>query len=165
MHAQAFDFVKRSLATVPRRRMVVEIGGRNINGTIRELFPGVPFIATDIAPGRGVDAVEPGETYDPPAAPDTVVCCEVFEHTDAAAAIVANAHRMLEAGGVFIATMATDPRAPHSAGDGGALRDGEYYGNVDTDALREWLRPFIQVRIEVHRDRGDLYCYAEKRGA
>lgn len=99
MHAQALTYVQEAVASLPKPpRCVVEIGGRDINGSVRPLFGDAAYTATDIAPGRGVDVVADGATYTPDEAPDCVVCCEVLEHAANWRDIIANARRILEIG-------------------------------------------------------------------
>jgi SAM-dependent methyltransferase len=131
---------------------VLEIGSRDINGAVRDLFPGADYTGIDSVAGPGVDKVADGATYKGRALFDAVVCCEVLEHTEAAPKIIANAHRNLRKGGVLILTTATDPRAPHSAMDGGPLHDGEFYRNISRQTLRRWLKPFSEVEIDVLGD-------------
>ena len=60
--------------------------------------------------------------------------------------------------------MATEPRAPHSAVDGGPLRHGEYYRNVEPDVLRAQLLTAGAEAVTLHVDRwrGDLYARARR---
>ena len=162
MHAEARSFVARVLASLPPRQSVVEIGSRNINGTVRDLFD-CQYVGLDLMPGPGVDLVLDAGEYEPEGEVDTVVCCEVLEHTEDAAGIVGAAHRMLAPGGVLILTCATEPRYPHSAIDGGALRPGEFYRNVSSRELRDWLANFESVEIETTMP-GDIYAVAMKGG-
>lgn len=161
MHDGAYTFVQ-SVAPQRPPGLVVEIGGRNVNGTIRDLFRNDRYISVDAYDGPGVDVVADGATYQPPEPPTCVVCCEVLEHAPNADAICHNAFDMLAPGGVYIVTTATGSRAPHSATDGGPIRAGEFYRNVSERELRAWLRPFARVTIERHDDRGDLYAIAYK---
>lgn len=164
MHEGAYAFVQ---AVAPRRPkgLVVEIGGRNINGTIRDLFKDDRYVSVDIRNGTGVDIVADGASFMPSEPPACVVCCEVLEHTTAAEAICRNAFDMLAPGGIFIVTTATTGRAAHSSLDGGPLRPNEFYRNVTEQELRSWLRPFPRVTIEQHQDRGDIYAVAYKGAA
>jgi SAM-dependent methyltransferase len=154
MHAAAFAYVQAESAWLQTAERVLEIGSRNINGTIRPLFPhATHYIGIDIAPGPDVDLVANGATYVPEADCDVVVCCEVLEHTPEAEAIVVNAVlRCLKPGGMCIITCAGPMRKPHSAVDGGAVRDGEYYRNVHPEDFQTWLRPFKHLIDEVRVD-------------
>ena len=161
MHAEAFAFVQTVVTAHGVPASVVEIGARCINGSIRPLFHGAAYTGIDIAPGLWVDVVADGATWQPPAPVDCVVCCEVFEHAEQAAAICANAAAMLRPGGRFIVTAASDPRPPHSGIDGGPLRPGEFYRNVSADELLAWLGPhFAMSHIGTDPRRGDIRAVA-----
>lgn len=170
MHAEAYDFVARVCAeqfpsALRRGRLlVVEFGSLNINGSVRGLFAPARYHGIDVQPGPDVDELADAVTWRSPTAVDVVVCCEVLEHTPQLEGVVASAAANLRSGGWFIVTCATEPRAPHSAVDGGALVPGEYYGNVDASRLLRafWTSGFTLERIEANRERGDLYALARQ---
>lgn len=168
MHVEAYEYVRRVIAARPvvAQGDVVEIGSRNINGSIRELFKAASaYLGTDLAAGKGVDLVVDATDADalPAESFDTVVCCEVLEHAPVAP-IVASAARWLRPGGFLIATMATTGRAPHSAVDGGALRPGEHYENVTEQAMLDALAAagLEPVNVETNGRTADLYVLAQK---
>ena len=159
MHVQAFVYISQN-SKVPARR-VLEIGSRNINGSIRAIFPLADYIGIDRAPGHGVDLIGDGATFVPPWSPDLVISCETLEHAENWREVLTHIAQVLAVGGTLLATMATDGRAPHSAVDGGPLPAGEYYGNVDPVELEAHLKPlFSVVEVETHPERGDLYVRA-----
>lgn len=163
MHADVHIFVTNALRALPPRERVLEIGSRNINGSVRGLLPGARwYCGIDLQPGADVDVVADGATFRTQEPPDTVICCEVLEHAANAEAIVANICEQLAPGGVAILTMATHGRAPHSAVNGGALQDGEFYRNVGYDELLGWCQSFSRVELSHHPERGDLYAVAVK---
>lgn len=162
MHHAAFQYVESKVKAHGPFKRVVEIGARWVNGSVRPLFHCPSYTGVDIAPGLGVDVVADGATYQPAEAPDCVVCCEVLEHTDSAAAIVANARAMLASGGCLIVTCAGRGRAPHSAVDGNALRPGEFYRNIEAADLLAWLEGMIDVEVRHVAELGDLYGCARK---
>lgn len=139
MHDAAYEWVRSHAPGSPG--MVLEIGGRNINGTIRDLFhTATTYVALDYVDGDGVDVVADAATWEPDRQYDTVVCCEVFEHTPAWRNICRTAYTALAPGGLFIITCAGPGRAQHSAVDGGwRLHPGEHYQNVTPNELREAL--------------------------
>lgn len=163
MHREALDFVARHARAIGLRLFVVDLGGRDVNGSPRDFFRGARYVSVDLVPGRGVDVVADARTWTPGEPCDTVLCLEVLEHAPEPLAIVENARRMLAPGGVLILTAACDARAPHSCVDGGPLRPGEYYKNLDPNALREHLNArWERCHVEVHRERGDVYAIAWK---
>lgn len=164
MHREALAFVAGVARSLGPRRFVVDFGGRDVNGSPREFFAGARYVSVDIEPGRGVDVVGDARTWTPGDAPDTVLCLEVAEHVRDYERIIANARLILAPGGAFIFSAACDPRRPHSAVDGGDVRPGEHYANVDPARLREMLlAAFERVHVETHRDRGDVYAVGWKR--
>ena len=137
MHTEAHDWVLRHAHARPGRGL--DIGGRNINGTCRHLFTAVGWTVLDIEPGPGVDVVADAATWTPDGEYDVVLCTEVFEHTGVWPEICATAYKACAPGGLLVLTMAGPGRAEHSAVDGGSLRAGEHYANVEPDQLRTVL--------------------------
>jgi SAM-dependent methyltransferase len=168
MHREALVFAARTLAGLHLRPIrALEIGARDFNGSVRVIVDRLQpesYVGIDIAPGPGVDALGDGSDYQPLARPNLIICTEVLEHTPHARDVVRQIGRVLEPGGFALITCATDPRVPHSAVDGNAVREGEYYGNVGPQDLTEWmvLAGLDALTFEVHDDRGDLYTYAQK---
>lgn len=148
MHPEALAWVAAHATSEPVE--VLDIGGRNINGGVRQLFPNATrYIAVDIREGAGVDVVADAASWVPDQEYDVVVSTETFEHTDVWPEICQTAHKACKAGGKLILTMAGPGRAGHSAIDGGPLRPGEYYGNVDPEQLREALEACGWQDVEV----------------
>lgn len=163
MHGTAYAFVQRVVDELGPFRFVVEFGSRDVNGTVRPLFPFCDsYVGVDIRPGPGVDVVGDPVTlvFDVAVANvDCVVCTEVMEHTPHPDRLCQTAFDLLHPGGVFIVTAATDPREPHSAIDEQPIRCDEWYHNIDEHDLRLWLHDFDLVRIDL-RVPGDIYASA-----
>lgn len=166
MHAEALEFVARFATVDPV--VVLDIGGRDINGTTRHLYPNAdPYVVLDIADGPNVDVVADAAAWTPDRTYDVVLCTEVFEHTQAWPAIVATARAALRPGGLFVATMAGPGRPPHSAVDGGwTLHPGEHYANVHPDELRQVLasQGWADVEVNVRSQPADVRCVARRPG-
>lgn len=165
MHAEAYNAVAERLKGIAPPRSVVEFGSKNVNGSVRPLFSSaVTYVGIDCAPGPDVDIVMDAALFEPVLRPACVVCCEVLEHAENAQDIVTNAVDILEQTGIVIITCASTCRAPHSAVDGGALREGEFYRNVEPDMLRLWLEMAGAVRVEVEHNAecGDAYAVGFK---
>jgi SAM-dependent methyltransferase len=143
------DAARAWVAAHATGKVVVDVGGRNINGTVRDLFPDSDYTAIDILDGPGVDVVSDFLDFTPKRKADTVVCCEVAEHTPDWRKHLAHAADILKVGGRLIFTAAGPTRAPHSAFDGAELRDGEHYENIDPAALKRQLRKhFADVVVD-----------------
>lgn len=166
MHAEAFAFVATTAREYRACAPIYEIGSRNINGSVRGLFlDGAPYIGIDLVSGPSVDLVADAATYTPPYPPCTVVCCEVLEHTHEAAAIVAQAAAVLQMGGLLIITAAGEGRAPHSATDGGPIRHGEYYRNLNAGELQRWAEAagIETLKMVQSEQPADVYYVGRKR--
>jgi predicted SAM-dependent methyltransferase len=138
MHKEAFEFVA-SYATSDSMD-VIEIGSRNVNGSVRSLFPNASWFGIDVEDGRDVDLVVDAMEFEPEHQVDMVICCEVLEHAERWQEIILRAGGWLRLGGRLIITVAGPGRKPHSAFDGGDVRAGEYYANVSPEQLSEVTR-------------------------
>jgi cyclopropane fatty-acyl-phospholipid synthase-like methyltransferase len=166
MHVQAHGFIAHHATTLAPAR-VLEIGSLDVNGSVRTLFPGAAYHGIDVVDGPGVDEVADAADWHASTPFDVVVSTEVLEHAPRWRDVVANAWEALGTGGVLLLTCATDPREPHSAVDGWALRTGEWYGNI---APREVISVVATLRpsawsMEVALDRGDLYLRLDRSGS
>ncbi len=158
MHPAALAWVARH---APPATSVVDVGGRDINGTVRACFPGVAYTSVDLIEGPGVDVVADFATWEPDHLVEVVVCCEVAEHAKAWPELLEHAAEILTDDGVLIFTAAGPSRAPHSAFDGGELRDGEWYEAVDPVRLEEVLADhFCDVTVVEDQALGDVYAVA-----
>lgn len=145
MHESIYNWCARHVPDGPVS--VLDVGGRDVNGTTRGLFAeGSEITSVDLREGPCVDVVadvcdvDLGEF-------DVVICTSVFEHAENWREMIAAAFRHLKSGGRFISTCAGPGWPEHSAEDGRELRDGEYYANVSGDELAEAMRDagFVDV--------------------
>ena len=144
MHIEAYAYAVRMLAG---RRFgdVVEVGSRDINGSVRSLIDCKTYTGIDLAAGPNVDVI--GDAFDMRHPCDLVVCMEVLEHEPRAEALVARMASWLRPGGAMLLTAAGPGRAAHSAHDGGGLRPGEHYANIEPLDLSRWLTAAGLVRV------------------
>jgi hypothetical protein len=147
VHPAARAWVARHAPDSPAD--VVDIGGRNINGSVRDLFTG-GYLTVDLAPGPGVDVVADFTTWTPESPVPVAVCCEVFEHSEQWRAICWHAAEILTDDGTFLLTAAGPGRAPHSGHDGGPVQAGEWYRNIEPGELDQALTDsFWCVTVDV----------------
>lgn len=140
MHPEARAFVEQALRGAGPWSRVVEVGGRNINGGIRDLVTADEYICVDLEPGPDVDVVADCREWSPPGPADLVLCLEVLEHAPDPAGVVFAATGYLRSGGRFVLTCAGPGRAPHSGHDGMHVRSDEHYANIDPADLVAWLK-------------------------
>lgn len=161
MHAAVLDWVGRHAPAGPVS--VLDIGGRDINGHPGHLFhPGCAWEVVDLVDGPRVTWVGDVLDYGTVEPFDVALCLEVAEHTSEWPEIVHHARNLLRRdGGMLIFTAAGPNRAPHSAIDGGPLREGEHYKNLTVDHVRHQLgRWFTVAEIEQTYDGADVRAVA-----
>lgn len=129
MHETVYNWCA---TVVPDRPVhVLDIGGRDINGTTRPLFAeGSTTVSVDLREGPSVDVVGDICEVELDGPFDVAICTSVLEHAPNWREIFAAAFRWLKPGGMFIMTCAGPGWPIHSAEDGGGLREGEYYANI-----------------------------------
>lgn len=162
IHPEALAYVARTVQRFLPAQNVIDVGGRDVNGSPRLLFPGSTYLTIDLEDGPGVDVVADARQWRPEAPVDLCLCVEVLEHAPEPERLLEAAWECLVPGGRLVVTCATDPRAPHSGHDGGPVRGGEWYRNIAPEDLKAWLASWDDVEIEVHVGRGDLYATAVK---
>ncbi len=168
MHAEAFAWVQRYADLIDGVRQsysVLDIGGRNVNGSIRSLFAAAEtYHALDVTEGPEVDIVADAATWRPTRQYDVVVCCEVFEHTPLWPEIAYTAFSACLPGGAFIATMAGPGRPPHGQHGDPLPADGEHYENVHPRELAAVLHRvgWRSVVVDSQAAPADVRCVARR---
>lgn len=173
MHAEAYEWIRRHAVgcanlgdTKGGPTRVLDLGGRNVNGSAMDHFPDAWVTVLDIADGPGVHIVADASTWVPDDEWDVVVSAECFEHTDSWPAICGTAFKALRPLGEFIVTCAGPGRHPHSAVDGGRrLFPGEHYANVSTDELADVLTDCGFVDVITDSLGEDTRAWARKPGS
>jgi SAM-dependent methyltransferase len=170
-HSEQAGYVLRVAGKHPEffnGRRVLEIGSRDVNGSVRRYFRGCDYVGLDCTPGRGVDVVCLAHEYDPPAPFDVVISCEAFEHDPHLAETVGRAIELLRPGGLFLATWASPLRAEHGTerSTPGEVYgpDGGYYRGVAADEFVRILAGRLDpLEVLTERDGLDVYAYGFKR--
>jgi SAM-dependent methyltransferase len=158
MHEGARAFIAQQASRYAPYERVLEIGSRNVNGSVREYFQAGVYLGIDLLAGDGVDIVADAAKWQPNGQFDAIVCCETFEHTPEWPTIVRNISLWLRPGGIALLTMASTGRAPHSGVDGGPVRPGEFYQNVEPEELAAVCDGFnLNVTLDTSTP-GDLYA-------
>ena len=160
MHAAARSFIAQHAPDC--EGPVLEIGSRDINGGVRDLFPADGYHGIDLAEGRGVDEVVDVVDFTCQHKFETVVCCEVLEHYEDPKALLDAAASHLRKDGTLLVTAAGPGRKPHSGIDGDVVRDGEHYANINPADLKGWLRSNFK-HVEVDEVGDDVQVKAVKK--
>ena len=170
MHPEARDGLARQLEasgldlSAPWR--VLDLGGRDINGSIRDLLPNAKWTGLDIAAGPGVDLVHDATTPWPDGFDrfDLVVSTEVLEHVEKWGAILRTASQALEPDGpeALFVTCASTGRPQHGASGAPLPGPGEWYSNVGPSALADVLESLFRHSVVEYRPNpGDAYARAQ----
>lgn len=144
---------------------VLDLGGRDTNGSPRRLFPNATvYRVLDAVDGPDVDVLADAATWVPDREYDAVICTELFEHTPIWPDICLTAYKALRPGGRLIATMAGPGRPPHGAWGAAYLTRGEWYANVDPGRLREVLTAvgFTGVVVDQQFNPADVRAVATR---
>ena len=156
MHNEVYEFVAKCVTGVDfTEKRVLEIGSKNVNGTVKTLFGGAFYLGIDLLPGKDVDLVIGANDFSKlefwKNTFEYCVSAEALEHCPDPLDILICAIECLKPGGKFIVTAAAPNRTPHRA-DGEAgdpAENGEFYANVDPKELEDWLWAVRFVGIEV----------------
>lgn len=167
MHAEAWNFLTlKSKELHPKS--IIDIGGRNINGSSRDLWPEAEYTALDHIGGAGVDIVADATSWVPERTWEMGVCTEVFEHVSPEdyRKMLRTCALAVTRGGTLLVTCATDPRPPHAADGTPGQPSAEFYGNVSpTDLLAALKETGWEYRdLTVDREHGDIYVEAVNKG-
>ena len=148
---------------------ILDVGGADVNGSVRDYFPAAEFTGLDIEPAPGVDIVADAAVAGPWAqtqAWDIVIATELFEHAERWREIIETMAFVLNLDGpqLLIATCASTGRPPHGARGEWGVPEGQFYGNVSPEDLRAELeKHFYNVHVEYKANPGDAYMYAQRR--
>lgn len=166
MHDEARAGMARMIAAsavdLGRDTVALDLGGVDINGTTRDLFPRARWTGLDIEDGPGVDVVADATTWTTKRRFDIVTCTELLEHVRPWLCCITTAHRVLKRGGYLFITAASTGRHPHGARGGPYPLPGEWYANIDPDDLRIALARFTTSHVEFNPNPGDVYAWARK---
>lgn len=145
MHQSVYDFVARVKAKFPdhfERRIVHEVGSRNINGTVRPFFSNCKYTGFDLGYGPCVDVVgHYCEMHFPlVGGPKTIISCEALEHDKRWRETVHHMIDQVRTHGLIIITAGGPGRPEHGTKE----HDPEcspatldHYENITEEAFRE----------------------------
>lgn len=159
MHAEVMEFVREQVNPATHYPLVYDIGGRDINGTPKGLISHDWWRGVDLHPGPGVDVVMDVRDWFPERQSDLTLCLEVLEHARDWRGVLTACLRVTRPGGLIVVTCAAPPRAPHSGLDGGPVREGEHYANIEIDEMGDYLSGKVTNALyRWDKEHGDLHA-------
>lgn len=168
MHPEAREGLKKMvdgiISSMPKKPRILDLGGRDINGSIRDLFPADSvWLGVDIEAGPGVDLVMDCTQPWPDSMVkfDMVVCTEVLEHVEKWRDLVKTCSQALFPEGILFLTAASEGRRPHGASGAMWPAAGEWYQNVHASDLDETLGELFRYSaVTYNPNPGDVYAWA-----
>ena len=163
MHGAASLFVQQTVAQKwPPFQRVFDIGGRDVNGTVRAWFPNAEYTVVDLRDGGNVDIVMDAREWNPTERADCVLCLEVLDHCEDWRELLEHIVTLLTPDGWLILTCATNPRPPH--GVDGQEVGGEYYANIEPGEILPLIdRHFGHWIMELDRYPADIHVLGRDR--
>lgn len=159
MHPECFEFVKEVKDRFPRYfedMRVLEIGSRDINGSVRSLFSRCDYVGLDFAAGPGVDIVSLAHEYDPGGLDpgglfDVCLSVNTLEHDPYARLTADRMIKSLHTGGLLIVQAPSEEWPEHGTLTARGVEygpDPEFYRPVTPATLRALFPPalFCQAR-------------------
>lgn len=168
MHEAAFSAVDRFVSDLGLGSLTgtgLDIGGRDVNGTVHRLLPGVVWTVLDIEPHPSVDIVADIATWEPVGEYDMVLSTEAIEHISTWPRIIDAGHAVLRPGGYMLVTGGSTGRAPHSCTGMVPVPAGEHYRNVAPVELERAARDagFSDIHVEYNPEpHFDVYMWAQR---
>lgn len=167
-HKEQENFIAKVKTQFPdffSNKKILEIGSRNVNGSVRKFFNGCDYWGIDLDKGPDVDEVTNGAFYSAASNNyDMVISTEMLEHTELWPLAFLNMYRMTKVNGLVVMTCATDGRKPHGYESyAGGIR---YYRNVNELDMRDYFNfdnMFDLYYFEVNKEHNDLFFYGIKK--
>lgn len=172
-HPQQRRFVREVAQLLRPQGPLLEIGSRDVNGSLRDLIEVDDWTGIDLSPGPGVDVVASGHDFGADDSFATVVSSECLEHDPGWDLTLRNAVRVLRPGGLLLLTCATRGRAEHGTArtspevsPGTTAIGWDHYGNLGAADVLGVLGEDVVVSLcAVDHGSFDLYVVAHKRPA
>jgi len=156
----------RVAALHPASGPLLEIGSLDVNGSVRDLFPGAaPYVGIDLGPGRGVDVVASGHDFGRTGAFETVVTTECLEHDPGWHLTLQNIVRVLRPGGTLLLTCATRGRHEHGTrrtSPAMSPSTNDHYRNLEAADVLAHLGGLRVDLVATSWESFDLYVVARK---
>lgn len=105
MRPEIYECFKELVVRYKPSASVIEIGGLNVNGSVRDLFP-LPYLSTDMRVGIGVDRVlDITDNINTDIKYNTIVCCETLEHVNKPWVAAENIFKLMSPGALLFVSV------------------------------------------------------------
>lgn len=164
MREQTKTFVRDFLDTHGSFARVLDLGSRDINGTVKQFFETVEYIGADMIAGGNVDVVVNGHTLTERFEKDSfdlVLCFDTLEHDDRFWLTVDQLKQVLKPGGYMLLGMPSRHCPEHDW-------PGDYWRFMPQSMTEFFFQGFEDVFTKVDMDtpngstEDELYGYGRK---
>lgn len=168
MHTEAFEAVRQMVTDLREDKpswdwnnlSCLDLGGRDVNGTVHALVPEARWTTLDIV-DDGVDIIADARTWRSDERYDLIIATEVFEHVQDWSKIIKTMWYHLKDDGAIIVTAASDGRRPHGAGGAMWPEPNEWYENISPRDLDNVIWLFFNAYQSIYNPNpGDVYALA-----
>lgn len=162
--------VKKKLQKYFKRKVVVDIGSLDINGSNKYLFSNCVYTGVDVIKGKNVDIVMKGHEYlhymKDTIPIDVVISTEALEHDKSYELSLHWMYHALKPGGLLLITCAGDGREEHGTTTHApdmSPGTNDYYKNVSNEMFAEILQPDMFTIYHLEQNNTDLQFYGIKK--
>jgi len=144
-HKEQKEFIKKVKNLFPdmfRKKMVIDFGSLDINGSNKEWFEDCNYVGIDIQEGKNVDYVSKCHEYIDEPVYDVVISTEMLEHDMYWEKSLQNMLELLKPKGLLIITCATTGRPEHGT------RRSDPFTSPFTSKIDEWCDYYRNLTIE-----------------
>ena len=159
MHKEAVHFIKFVASTFINYffdKIVLDVGGGDINGNNRNIFTNCTYICNDVCPSENVNCVS--RTKDVPFEDyyfDTIVSTECFEHDPEYTESFLKIYNILKPGGLFAFTCASTDRKEHGTRNS---KPHQSYGTIsDIEDMRDYYKNLTVIELNEVLPLNDLF--------
>lgn len=181
MHKEAVHFIKyitEIFCSYFNNKIVIDIGGGDINGNNRMHFSNCEYYCNDVTPSANVNIVSRTKDIEMPNDYfDTIISTECFEHDPEYIESLTKIYKMLKPNGLFVFTCASTGRPEHGTRQFkphqsfGTIHDiidmRDYYKNLtecDIDKVLSLKENFLIFKTYYNTFSKDLYFVGIKKG-
>lgn len=170
-HKEQTDFVEKVKNIYPeyfKDKTVLECGSMDINGSVRIFFENCEYTGIDLGEGVGVDIVANASLFKSEKHFDTIISCEMLEHSRTWKADLINMFQLLNPSGLLIITAASTTRHEHGTTDNQAWASphtNDWYKSITSEMFSSALSPkdFYTYYLNDDLIKEDIQFYGIKR--
>ena len=141
-----------------RKGTVIDVGGLDINGCYRGLFPEAEYIGVDIVEGKNVDMIMDSDEWNKTKDADVVISGQTLEHVADIPKLLCSIFNVLKPGGLLcVIVPSAGPRHDYP------IRVGHFSGEQVTELVGDAGFETLECTVSQAEPFRDVRCIARKR--